>query len=176
MKMLSRIAGVGLGLFLVGCSAPSSGGSTNSTEPSAGRTKIYLPNNEKFGLNEKSIFDLVEREGTFGDVDSLVRIILSQREVDQPKPLSAPFGPKSLGPIASAGNSGRLEDYFLGARIVGSTVVMNFESGAMAYLNGTVSMQAIVKGTIMKTVKMHYPVVQDVSWVIDGKVVNDWDA
>jgi hypothetical protein len=69
-----------------------------------------------------------------------------------------------------------LGSYFRGVERTGSAVTISFSSGAMRYLNSTVTIQQCTKGAVERTLLQHFPKIETIEYRIDGTIVSDWDA
>lgn len=59
--------------------------------------------------------------------------------------------------------------------IKNKVAIVDFDSGALKYLNGAACMQGTFKGPIEDTLKQ-YPTIEKVEYSIDGKIWDEWDA
>ena len=75
----------------------------------------------------------------------------------------APTGTKTIG------------EYYKGVKIENGTAIVDFQSGALYYLNSAACMQESVKAPIEKTLKQ-FPTIKKVEYSIEGKVFTEWDA
>ena len=68
-----------------------------------------------------------------------------------------------------------LSEYYNGVTITEETAIVDFDSGALEYLNSAACMQQSVKSPIEDTLKQ-FPTVLHVKYSIDGEIWTEWDA
>ena len=65
--------------------------------------------------------------------------------------------------------------YFRGVEVKDGVAFVDFESGALRYLNASACTQAAVKGPLERTL-FEFPSISEVLYRIDGIVFDEWDA
>ena len=139
-------------------------------------TKVFLPDPERFARDGKEFLVTTTIPGDFTTPEGIVAalLILGDQAVDTK--LKAPFSPKSIASTSPGKDALPLSSYYRGVKLRGETIVVSFSDGAMRYLNNTVSIQQFVKGSIEKTLMLHFPTVKTIEYEIDGAIVSEWDA
>ena len=109
--------------------------------------------------------------GKFRTLEGVVAALFTLSDQAADKTLVVPFSdPPTVGtwkPLIS---------YFRGARKEGTTITLSFSKGALAYLNASASFQTYVQGSIVDTLRIHYPEMTEVEYEIDGKAFAAWDG
>lgn len=99
-------------------------------------------------------------------LDSTLRLLLQGvTENEKGKGLGDSFGFKSSNPLIN---------YYIGVRVQGGTAIVNFQKGAMAYLDNTLCMQESVKAPIEKTL-LEFSDIVAVKYAIDGKIIEEYE-
>lgn len=68
-----------------------------------------------------------------------------------------------------------LAPQYLGVTIQNGTAIVNFKKEALTILNSAAARQFMVKSPIRMTL-LQFPTITDVSYAIDGKIFDEWDA
>ncbi len=89
-------------------------------------------------------------------------------------PKTAAIADASLKAIFEEDSNGLLPLYN-SVVIKNKVAIVDFDSGALQYLNGPACMQGSVKGPIEATL-LQYPTIEKVEYSIDGKIWTEWDA
>ena len=139
-------------------------------------TKVMLPDNERFARDDKEFLVASTIPGNFTTPEGIVAALLILGDQVANKKLTAPFSPKAITSTSGGKNALPLAAYYRGARLQKGKIIVAFSGEAMRYLNSTVSIQMVVKGSIERTLQLHFPAVKTVEYEIDGKVVSEWDA
>lgn len=68
-----------------------------------------------------------------------------------------------------------LMPFYNGVTIKNKVAIVDFDSGALQYLNGAACLQGTFKGPIEATL-LQYPTIEKVEYSIEGKIWTEWDA
>ena len=139
-------------------------------------TKVVLLDSEAFARDDKKFLITTTIPGDFTTPEGILAALLILGDQAADPKLTAPFSPKSIFSTSGGKNALPLVSYYRGARLQKDTIIVAFSGEAMRYLNNTVSIQQVIKGSIESTLRLHFPSVKTVEYEIDGKIVSDWDA
>ena len=139
-------------------------------------TKVRLPSPELFARDAKEFLVTTTIPGTFTTLEGIVAALLILGDQAADKNLNAPYSPTAITSTSGGKNPLPLASYFRGARLTEDTIILAFSAEAMLYLDSTVAIQQVVKGSIEGTVRLHFPAIKDIQYEIDGKIVSEWDA
>jgi len=139
-------------------------------------TKVMLPDSGKFTRNEPDIFVQTTIPGDFKTIEGIMTALFLLVDQAKDTSLSNPFTPNSISDPSQRKGAKHLGAYYRGVRRLKNTVIISFSEEAMLYLNNTVSIQHVVKGTMERTLKLHFPDITEIQYEIDGKIITDWDA
>lgn len=139
-------------------------------------TKVVLPDYERFAQGDKEFHVTSTIPGDFTTAEGIVAALLILGDQVANRKLTASFSPQAISSTSSGKDALPLAACYRGARIEKDSIIVAFSGEAMRYLNSTVSIQALVKGSIERTLRLHFPSVKTIEYEIDGKIVSDWDA
>lgn len=139
-------------------------------------TKVVLLDSQLFADDAKDFLVTSTIPGDFRTPEGIVAALLILGNQAANSKLTAPFFPKSISSTSGGENALPLAEYYRGARLERDRIILSFSGEAMRYLNNTVSIQQVVKGSIEGTLRLHFPSVTGIDYEIDGEIVSDWDA
>ncbi len=100
-------------------------------------------------------------------VDSTLRLLFQGVSKDEKN--------QNLGDSFGFNSSEPLIKYYIGVTIKDGIAIVNFQKGAMVYLDGALCEQESVKAPIEKTL-LEFPSIVEVKYAIDGKIVEEFDV
>jgi hypothetical protein len=113
----------------------------------------------------------VTRRLTRTDPDAILRALLAGPTPDErARGLRDPF----QHPLAGSGPDAPLVRAYVGVEVKGNTAYIAWRGAAMAYLNAAMCAQDEVKSAIFVTLSARG--IREVRYVIDGVIVDEWDA
>ena len=139
-------------------------------------TTVMLPSEQRFIDNEKDIHVETTIPGDFDSLDSILWALFTLSDQAKDSSLSNPFLPSSIKSTSGFQGAEPLAAYFRGANLKRRKASVHFSGEAMRYLNNTVSIQSFVKGSIEGTIQKNFRSVKEIKYIVDGKVITDWDA
>lgn len=139
-------------------------------------TKVVLPDEALFAENAEKFLITTTIPGDFKTPEGITLALLTQAEQAANKRLHSPFTPKTLKYTSGGKGASPLASYFRGARMEKKTIILSFNGEAMRYLNTTMAIQQIVKGSLEETLLLHFPKVKEIHYEIDGEIISEWDA
>lgn len=139
-------------------------------------TAVVLPSEQRFVDNEKEIHVETTVPGDFETLEGVLWALLTLSDQARDSSLSNPFLPSAIKSTSGFKGAEPLAKYFRGATLKRRKASLQFSDDAMRYLNNTISIQSFVKGSIEKTILSNFRSVKEIEYVVDGKVVTDWDA
>lgn len=137
---------------------------------------VVLPDPEIYSKDSNDFLVETTIPGNFKTPEGVVGALLTLGDQAKNRKLGNPFLPEAIRNSSHFEGAKPLAAYYRGARIEGDACVISFSEDAMRYLNNTAGIQEFVKGAIVSTVMKNFPAVKKVSYEIDGKIVDDWDA
>lgn len=147
----------------------------SSTEPAPTRTEValYYLDEEVVRTSHCEATARVVRvlEVAAPDAEAVLRSLFAgPSEAERERGIVSPFERTPNDP-----NAEPLAASFLGAEVEGETIRLLFRSEAEAYLNAAACAQMAVKTSIERTLQA-WGNVREVVYVVDGRVLDEWDA
>lgn len=139
-------------------------------------TKVVMCHAAKFKNGGRDFLVQTTIPGNFKTLEGITMALMIQGSQIKNKEISTDFSPKAIENSSHFKGTKPLINYFRGARIKDGIIILSFSEDAMRYLNHTVSIQEIIKGSIEATLKLHFPKTKALKYEIDGEIVEDWDA
>lgn len=144
--------------------------------PTFANTKVVLPDEALFADNADKFLITTTIPGDFKTPEGITLALLTQAAQAANKRLHSPFTPKTLKYTSGGKGASPLATYFRGARMEKKTIILSFSGEAMRYLNTTMAIQQLVKGSLEETLLLHFPKIKEIHYEIDGEIINEWDA